>query len=639
MLFCSKIVPVTMVASYWLVIQTTFKELRDSPRYKWILLFLVWSVSALYVFGIYDRGWIPHDEGTFAQSAERVLMGELPHRDFDEVYTGGLTFLHAIAFKILGPSLISIRVLLLVFFLAFVPTFYAIALRFARPDIAALVTFLGVAWSVPNYFASVPSWYNLFFAIYGTFALTRYIETRLVKWLFLAGLVGGFSILAKIVGLYYVAAAGLFLVFREQNLSKCAVGEPRVISRSYFLLKASGLVLFVGLLIATLRWRLGLMEIFHFVIPQVVICGVLLWNEWQEGHGRFSSRVEKLFTLLWPFGIGTVIPIALFVGAYLWTDSVGDLYRGIFVLPQNRLLNAAFDFPPFLTVITSVPYAALVFVPFSIPPTKSARTWALALIILLGCALYFSGTPLLYYTVWQSARSLGVIAVLAGCLLLVRTRQCSLIGQDHHQNLFLLLSMTALLGLVQFPFAAPVYFLYVSPFVCLVLSAVVMAQKNMPKPRHFVALLFYLVFAVMWTNPYVWVIGLAYVPFPAESVLKNQKGQLRVNDYDNQLYTELVDLIRRHSNSTYIYAGPDCPEIYFLSGKRNPTRKMFDFLSDSENTPIFVTELLNEKKINLVVVNRKPHFSDPLDPKLSATLKDHFSHSVDVGHFTVRWKE
>lgn len=638
-LFQCKITPVANVADYWLVNQTLFKEWRDGRSYKWIVLLVVWAVSAFYVFGFYDRGWVPHDEGTLAQSAERVLMGELPHRDFDEVYTGGLTFLHALAFRLLGPSLISLRLVLLAFFLAFVPAFYLIALRFARPEFAALVTFLGVAWSVPNYFAGVPTWYNLFFAIFGTLALTWYVETHLVRWLFIAGLLGGLSILAKIVGLYYVAAAGLFLVFREQISASRGRGDQRVMSWAFLLLKAVGLFVFVGLVITLLKWRLGLMETFHFVLPQMAISGILLWNEWQEGHGRFSSRIKTLFGLLFPFGIGIVIPIALFLSAYLWTDSVDDLYHGMFVLPQKRLANAAAEFPPFLTVITSLPYAALVFVPFTVRSTKSSSACGLALIILLGFALYSSGTPLLYYTVWQSARSLGVIAVLAGCLLLARTRRDALTEQDQCQKLFLLLSMTALFGLVQFPFAAPVYFLYVTPLVCLALSAVVMAQENMPKPRHFVALLFYLVFAVMWTTPYVWAIGVAYVPFRAESVLNNHKGRLRVSDYDNQLYTQLVNLIQRHSNSAYIYAGPDCPQIYFLSGMRNPTRKIFDFFNDRQNAPAFVSELLEKKKVNLVVINRKPHFSGPLDPKLTKRFENRFPQFVDVGQFTVRWKD
>src|SRR5439155_19314010 len=125
-------------------------------RVRWIVLALVWIFSAVYVSNFIDRGWIAHDDGSLAQMAERVLNGELPHRDFDEIYTGGLSMLYAGAFKVLGVNLITIRIVLYVFFLAFVPAVYAIALRFATPIIAGAVTLVAVVWSVPNYFAGLP---------------------------------------------------------------------------------------------------------------------------------------------------------------------------------------------------------------------------------------------------------------------------------------------------------------------------------------------------------------------------------------------------------------------------------------------------------------------------------------------------
>src|SRR5574342_899051 len=80
---------------------------RSTPW--WIILALVWAVTALYAWPRLDHGWIPHDEGTLAQSAERVLGGELPHRDFDEVYTGGLSLLNAAAFRVFGTTLRALR--------------------------------------------------------------------------------------------------------------------------------------------------------------------------------------------------------------------------------------------------------------------------------------------------------------------------------------------------------------------------------------------------------------------------------------------------------------------------------------------------------------------------------------------------
>jgi hypothetical protein len=626
-------------AASWVTSHFTLQEWRDSRIYKWIVLILVWSLSAFYVSGFYDRGWVPHDEGGLAQSAERVLIGELPHRDFDEIYSGGLTFLHALAFKLAGVNLITPRVVLLLFFLAFVPAVYLIALRFARPEVSALVTILAIAWSVPNYFASVPSWYNLFFAVFGTLTLIWHIETGMVRWLFVAGLLGGLSILIKIVGLYYLAAGVLFLLFREQQLARPVAAETRHASRWYFFLKAIGLAIFVSLLIAMLRGRLGVMELLHFILPQIAISGVILRNEWDDGHGPLSARIRNLLRLIWPFLAGATFPIALFVGIYLWNDSIADLYRGIFILPQKRMASAAADFPPAATIITSLPYAALVFYSFPAAQTHLSRVIGGILISMLGAALLFSDSNLLYYTVWQSARSLGVVAVLAGGWFLSRPGCRRYLPDNTRQALFLVLSMTALFGLIQFPFAGPLYFIYTTPLVCLGLLALITARDNMPKLRHMVALLFYLFFAVFWKNGLVWATGVAYVPFRTESPLKIDRGPLRVIDEYNRIYTELVNFIRLHSTSRYIYAAPDCPEVYFLSGKQNPTRAIFDFLNDGENEPERIANLLNDKRINLVVMNSKPQFSKTIDPELSALIENRFRLAVHIGHFTVRWKE
>ncbi|MEA1927778.1 MAG: hypothetical protein U9N73_06190, partial [Candidatus Auribacterota bacterium] len=117
-----------------------------------------------------------------AQAAERVLNGELPHQDFDDIYTGGLAFLHAIAFRVFGLRLLSLRLVLLFFSLVFIGAVYRIASRVASPIIAGFITLLCLSWSLPNYFAGLPSWYNLFFTTFGILTLLKYLETRVKYW-------------------------------------------------------------------------------------------------------------------------------------------------------------------------------------------------------------------------------------------------------------------------------------------------------------------------------------------------------------------------------------------------------------------------------------------------------------------------
>ena len=55
-----------------------------------VILAAVLAISAVYVGCHLDRCWYPADDGALAHSAERMLQGQLPHRDYDDVYTGGL---------------------------------------------------------------------------------------------------------------------------------------------------------------------------------------------------------------------------------------------------------------------------------------------------------------------------------------------------------------------------------------------------------------------------------------------------------------------------------------------------------------------------------------------------------------------
>src|SRR5216684_7621997 len=94
-------------------------------RWSTLIFLIVWFFSIAYVAGNLRRGWVPHDEGILGQAAERVLQGEMPHRDFNDPYTGGLSYLDGAAFRLFGVNLLVLRYVLFGFFLAWVPAVYA----------------------------------------------------------------------------------------------------------------------------------------------------------------------------------------------------------------------------------------------------------------------------------------------------------------------------------------------------------------------------------------------------------------------------------------------------------------------------------------------------------------------------------
>src|SRR5450755_146269 len=250
-----------------------------------MVLVAVLVIAALYVGLHIGSGWVAADDGALSQSALRVMQGQLPHRDFAEIYTGGLSFIHALAFRVFGVNLISLRICVFLFFLAWLPAVYYVALRFTSAIVAGAITLLAVAWSYPNYPAAMPSWYNLFFATFGAAALLRYLEVRTRRWLFVAGVCGGASILIKVIGAYYVAGALLFLAFLEQSerseesSEESGQQESSKNSWPYRVFSVAALLLFLSTLILVLRTRLGMPELYEFVLPSVVVVGLILLGE------------------------------------------------------------------------------------------------------------------------------------------------------------------------------------------------------------------------------------------------------------------------------------------------------------------------------------------------------------------------
>ena len=171
----------------------TAGEAPGGPRYA----IGTWIGSVAYFALVCDSRWYAHDDGGLAHSAWRVLSGQLPHRDYDDMHTGLLTYLHAGAMSGLGVDLLSPRILLLSAFALWVPAVWAIASRFATARGAALCTALAVCLGPTVYPSPMPSWYNLFLATWSVWALLRWNEAGARRWLFFAGAAAGLSVLMK----------------------------------------------------------------------------------------------------------------------------------------------------------------------------------------------------------------------------------------------------------------------------------------------------------------------------------------------------------------------------------------------------------------------------------------------------------
>jgi hypothetical protein len=203
----------------------------------------------------------------------------------------------------------------------------------------------------------------------------------------------------------------------------------------------------------------------------------------------------------------------------------------------------------------------------------------------------------------------------------------------------ILLSVAGVFTLVQFPFSAPIYFCYVAPLV--VLAAAALYSYAPPVATAVPALVtgFLIAFAVLRVNTsLLFGMGVLFQPYPPTAALMMPRGRLEVPARDAEMYHAVTMILRRHAKGDYTWASPDCPEIYFLSGLRNPTRTLFDFFDDPVRRTERVLASLDRHAVTAIVLNRAPQFSDNLPDDLVAELERRYPLGANAGKFQVRWR-
>lgn len=500
---------------------------RNNSLARLLVLCLVMVIAGTYVGVRVSQSWIAVDDGILAQSALRVLQGQLPHSDFVEIYTGGLSFIHAAAFRVFGVNLLSLRICVFLFFLTWVPAVYYIALRFTPPLSAGMVALLAIAWSFPNYEAAMPSWYNLFFATFGAAALLRYLEVRTRRWLFIAGLCGGISILIKVIGFYYVAGVLLFLTFLEQSGNDNEQRGTEKSSWSYRAFSAGALLAFLGTLIYVLHRRLAAGEFYHFLLPSLAVVGMILLGERKAGAGT-GERFAALLRLVIPFICGAVTPIVIFLIPYALAGSVGGFFSGATSSAIAHAIDLAVARPvPPQYIVAVLPLVALLAAGMYWKQFQGRVVGAAVALLAVVVAVRATGSAAVYSGVWFSVAMLTPVVVAAGVSSILALRSRDGVSKLRRERLALLVALAATCTLVQYPFPVPIYLCYALPLTLLALVAIVTTVRKQRGTCVLASLVgLYLTFAVMSMIP----LHLAEYshPFGRRELLRVPRGGLQI---------------------------------------------------------------------------------------------------------------
>lgn len=614
--------------------------LRET-RLGWLVLGVVWLAGAVYLAAYLHQGWTPFDSGMLAEQALRTLHGQVPQRDFVALYTGGLSYLNALAFRLFGVNLFSLRIPLFLFFLGWVPSVYFLARRFASPLAAGAVTLLAVAWSVPNYPEAMPSWYNLYFATWGVLALIRHGETGRRRWLWVAGMCGGLSFLMKISGVYFVAAALLYFVFRAQSTSRPDSPQERGERLGYRLFVTCGLLAFFVVLTLLIAERPRAREFFQFLLPGACLVAFLLWGTWRRG-ARQSGGFGCLFGEALPFLGGALAPVFVFVLWIAGRGALGDWLVGVFVRPAVRLHWSAYNAIPIVALLGLLP-AALV-VASAVDSNRSARgfwRWIVpvGLAVLLLAAWRWIG---IYEALGYSLPLVIPVLALTAPFCL---RMAPGLTERRRQQAFLLIAAAILCALIQYPFSNAIYFEYVAPLAILATGVLLALSKRLNRIAIGSLLVFYLLFAA-WLHTPGYYLGLHIPPrssYPLQTLAVARAGGIRAPAPLARKYEALIATVHDQARGSFIYATPDIPEMYFLSGFDNPTSTISDLLDPDFFNPAGrdqrILSTLRTCDINLVVLGPGDRtLAGKVQPGLRALLEARYPDTATVGNFEVRWK-
>ena len=623
----------------------TFDRLpRPSSR---TVMLAVLVIGGVVLGAVLRDGWYPHDEGALGQSAERVLGGEVPHRDFTEIYTGLLSYMNAAVFAVLPISSFAMRVPLFVGALLWLAAMYKVLLRFAPPLGAGLAALTAFVWSVPNYPAPIPSWYILFVTTFATLSLLRWHETRHSRWLVVAGAMGGVAFLFKLTGVFVLTGGGLALVaangpsVAHEHDDAPTDGEQGGPGLYSWAMPALLLLTVLAL------WRVAGgadRELLRFVAPTAVLALGIAVRIRRRTAVPDGERWRALTGRLAPFLLGAIAPVVLYVAIQAALGALPALVEGVFVTPFRRVTFASMRPPSIASLTFFVPLALLLWVP-------SARGAARRLVPVLA-ALFFgaivihSGSSIRAYQIgWISGWGLLFFVALEGAVLMTRAPMTAHVAGGHgeparDQGVAITLTCMAVsAALVEFPFAAPIYTLYALPLTIVAAVALVRVADRVTVALQLVVIGFLLTFGLVRVIPgSPGSRGLGFASSRNVAELDLPRSGLLVEPLESVVYENVIKLVQDKAGRGAIWAGPDAPEIYFLTGLPNHTRTFFDFLDGPAQNSISLVDRIAALEATVVVIKKNAQFSPALTLAVVDSLRRTYSSQRDFPGYLVLWR-
>lgn len=559
-----------------------------------------WVLAAAVVLLLFwglRLDWIPNDDGTLAHAADRVRTEQVPHLDFDEPYTGGLTYLNSVVLSA-DTSLLALRYP--VVFLSLISGVIAyLFLRRSMPPLFVVgIVGSSLLLSLSLNSSPSPNWYNVYLGLMSLGALWLYLEKDRLLWLALAGLLIGLSLLAKVTGLFFGLAIAIVLATRASHGERPG---DRVGGR---------LVLFLGVVGVTvlLASEPSVSRYMTLFAPIALVCLVGIGG--RVPKAEVWSTPHHLHVELGVLLMGAILPIGAFMLHYWSLEGLDDLFRGVLLASSGLIDTYSFDTPRLTSSFYLLVISGFVIVLSSL----SVSRWAVVVFAITACAVLYGVVPgqfLLggfYVMVWLpfACALLYVIAVLRGEIDLPAV---------------VLVSGAVCVALVQFPTSGQYYTAYTTAVTLPAIGFLVFARSRIAG---------FVVVCVIAATAAAFTIGKIEGRVLSSGTLGEKTSRVPVATDRFGLrvaarYGYYSDVLETLGSRTYtggdLIAGPSSPEVYFLSGAPNPTPLTLEHLGDFRDDALTTDDYIRLYRPDVIVANREPVIQVNPDAVVSLTMK------------------
>ena len=191
-------------------------------------------------------------------------------------------------------------------------------------------------------------------------------------------------------------------------------------------------------------------------------------------------------------------------------------------------------------------------------------------------------------------------------------------------------------ALNQFPFSAPNYFGYVAPLAILMAGAAAAHFRALSRVRTAFHLL--AGFGLLLRVGSVYNLGYFPAWWDYAHRLAVPRGGLLVTRQDSVRYTRVLQLVASHRATGAVFAGPELPEVYFLSGTTSPGRDSYSLFSAAVRDSTQLPRVLDEAVASVIVIKTHPMFVRPLGDDVLPLAGDSLSAGRVARQPEVRWR-